>query len=99
MSVKKSYQGHSVIECFPQRETSIVYTYTHNPEIWGRECVMCARMVRIYLLLLVHVLQAREDHHTVGEATLHQEMERIPYGKTDKINKLLICTLTLKLWG
>lgn len=28
--------------------------------------------------LLVHVLQAGEDHHTVGQAALHQEMEGVP---------------------
>ena len=28
--------------------------------------------------LLVHVLQARKDHHPVGQAALYQEMKGIP---------------------
>lgn len=35
--------------------------------------------------LLVHILQAGEDHHTVGQTTLHQEMEGVPVGR-DTVN-------------
>lgn len=36
--------------------------------------------------LLVHILQAGEDHHAVGQTTLQQEMEGVPVGRDTELS-------------
>lgn len=54
---------------------------------------MTGAMVKLLCsLLLVHVLQAREDHHAVGQTTLHQEVEGIPERWRPAEEKIIIGT-------
>lgn len=50
---------------------------SRNREAKGPQMFLI-KLCILFVHLLVHVLQASEDHHTVGQTALHQEVEGIP---------------------
>ena len=53
--------------------------FWHFQEPWGRLTISVETWLDpLHSCLLVHVLQAGEDHDAVGQTALHQEMERVP---------------------